>query len=52
MNQKKTYRHPKADEEKREQHRAIIESLKDEGHPIVPNDESGFALDVSRDYGY
>ena len=49
---KKTFRHPDADEEKREQHERVIEALKEEGRPLVYIDESGFELDTSRDDDY
>lgn len=49
---KKTYFHPKADEVLRKEFQGKIEKYQEEGKVIVYIDESGFAQDMPREYGY
>lgn len=49
---KKTYFHPKADEVLRKEFQEKIEKYQKEGKTIVYLDESGFAQDMPREYGY
>ena len=50
--EKKTNRHPKADEATRTAHAEKIIGYKKEKKPIVYLDESGFAADMLRTHGY
>ena len=49
---KKTLQHPKASPEKSSAFCQQLEQYKAEGRPLVPLDESGFAHDMPRLYGY
>ena len=49
---KKTFKHPKANEEAQKTFKAQIESYRAIDKPIVYIDESGFAHDMPRTYGY
>jgi hypothetical protein len=50
--QKKTFQHPKADPIARTQFQCTINAHEKAGNPIIYIDESGFALDMPRRYGY
>jgi transposase len=49
---KKTYCHPKADAQKRQEFQECLQAHKEAGRTIVNIDESGFAEDMPRGYGY
>ena len=49
---KKTLKHPKRDEEKREIFKSIIIHYEKENRPIIYVDESGFVVDSPRTHGY
>ncbi len=49
---KKTWAHPKASIHKRIEFQQKLAGFKAEGRPIVYVDESGFAVDMPRRYGY
>ena len=49
---KKTWHHPKADEEKRQLFQERIAHYKEEGRPLIYLDESGFAQHMPRKHGY
>ena len=49
---KKTLKHPKANESDRNAFSIKIEGYESQGFKIVYLDESGFALDMPREYGY
>jgi transposase len=49
---KKTWEHAKASIQKRDEFTEKVNQLKAEGRPLVYVDESGFAVDMPRRYGY
>jgi len=49
---KKTFSHPKADENKRQEFQDKINNYEKNGKPIIYLDEAGFANDMPRTHGY
>ncbi|WP_413520837.1 transposase [Psychrobacter glacincola] len=49
---KKTLEHPRACPIKRAEYHSRLDSLKQQGYPIIYMDESGFEAETIRPYGY
>ncbi|HGJ5892066.1 MAG TPA: transposase [Arsenophonus apicola] len=49
---KKTFSHPKADENLRKSFRQKVETYREQEKPLVFIDESGFSYDLPRNHGY